>query len=799
MFSNNKQELLDKIDNLKTSDNTNYNAGLTNVFKVMKNYVKEPDKDTITLFLTDGYPNEDTPNQIGTFEALKDEYPYMTINGIQYEMGKNIIKEIKEITDNQWVADQSNLENVLFDATICPDYYEDFIVTDYVHDDYFSINSVDDIKVSLGTVTVTDEDGLQKITWNLGKNAYKTGTKEQMKINLTLKPQYVGSLGLYPTNKKERVDYKLPEETSETVNSTLTPVLKNLYEVNYDYNAPKGCVLTNYPAETHYVYQTVIKNQEKPKCSGYLFDGWQIIDNDIGDIKLLNEDMFIMPAHDVTLRAIWSKPSIEKTMEGTINVKTTLYDVLKNAALEGTYAKKYTGAHQDAMDTNHPDREIYHFYASNDANGTAILEKNNVIFAGQCWQMIRTTDTGGVKLLYNGEAVNNQCLPTRGNHMGYSPVETVDLSTEYYYSTDYTYDSSSKRFALVNGHTPYDTNLTKYYTCLSTNASETCTKLYYTISLISNNTYYAIPLDNNANYSTIGTLEYNIEKHSPAYIGYMYNYTQDRKYIKPTGTIKYGKSFTYARSTGTYTLDEEGSINISDLDNNYNELSNAHYTCFNSTGICNQMYYVYYYSEQENGLLYYMDIISNQGIDELKNDFLNVGILNKKNSLIKEGVEQWYKSYLNNYDKYIEDTIFCNDRSQSNENENGWNPNGGNITTYMTFGGSTDLSCSNITDRFSISNYEAKLSYKVGLITARELRLLNNNAARVTGQEYWTMTPYQFYAALADVNRVRTDGVIGYYDVDRQFGVRPVISLIPEIEYSSGNGSTSNPYIVETN
>ncbi len=31
------------------------------------------------------------------------------------------------------------------------------------------------------------------------------------------------------------------------------------------------------------------------------------------------------------------------------------------------------------------------------------VDDNNVIFGGYCWKMVRTTDTGGVKIIYNGE------------------------------------------------------------------------------------------------------------------------------------------------------------------------------------------------------------------------------------------------------------------------------------------------------------------------------------------------------------------------------------------------------------
>ena len=32
---------------------------------------------------------------------------------------------------------------------------------------------------------------------------------------------------------------------------------------------------------------------------------------------------------------------------------------------------------------------------------------NNLIFAGFCWKIVRTTETGGVKLIYNGNIVNS--------------------------------------------------------------------------------------------------------------------------------------------------------------------------------------------------------------------------------------------------------------------------------------------------------------------------------------------------------------------------------------------------------
>ena len=199
-------QLYERLNGLTEKNCTNYNSALQNVDIVMQDYVQKDNTDLVTLFLTDGFPNEDVPNQIATYHLLKDKYPYMTINGIQYEMGLDIVQEIIDITDNQWVADQDTLHNVLFDAVISPVTYDNFIVTDYIKDDYFYINSVDDVKVPYGEVNIEEENGIQKVIWDLGKN-YKTGDSSKMTIDLELKEEYRETSGYYPTNnmmKKEK-------------------------------------------------------------------------------------------------------------------------------------------------------------------------------------------------------------------------------------------------------------------------------------------------------------------------------------------------------------------------------------------------------------------------------------------------------------------------------------------------------------------------------------------------------------------------------------------------------------------
>ena len=68
-----------------------------------------------------------------------------------------------------------------------------------------------------------------------------------------------------------------------------------------------------------------------------------------------------------------------------------LYDILKNEAESGGLAKEYTGEHHDSF-TEEPTYKIYHWFGNDYEEANQILENNNVLFGGHCWQMIRTTE-----------------------------------------------------------------------------------------------------------------------------------------------------------------------------------------------------------------------------------------------------------------------------------------------------------------------------------------------------------------------------------------------------------------------
>ena len=307
---------------------------------------------------------------------------------------------------------------------------------------------------------------------------------------------------------------------------------------------------------------------------------------------------------------------------GTLNVSKydqTLYGVLEKAATVGTYARKYTGEHHDSFNAE-PSKDIYYWYGSNDANGTAILDMNNVIFANHCWQMIRTTDTGGVKMVYNGEPENGQCLNTRGNHVGYAQMTTQSMSTTYYYGTSYTYDKTNNVFSL-DGTITTGTINTGEYTCKQTTSTGTCATLYLVDTLSSGTTYYVLPINSSSNYSQFGTLQFNQNYTSPADVGYMYNTRYTYNYTNYSSesilssyslntTYWYADSYDYNETNANkYTLTNPYQVSSTD---DYASLVGK-YT-FRSTSSTYSSTSIYYIAAVNGSTMYYIQLQSGNNL-----------------------------------------------------------------------------------------------------------------------------------------------------------------------------------------
>ena len=149
------------------------------------------------------------------------------------------------------------------------------------------------------------------------------------------------------------------------------------------------------------------------------------------------------------------------------------------------------------------------------------------------------------------------------------------------------------------------------------------------------------------------------------------------------------------------------------------------------------------------------------------------------------------------------DTIYCNDRRIANYS--GWSPSG-MTTSNMSFYPNIyrDFTCPNKNDQFTVSEEigNGKLTYPVGLLTAAEAELGGYSNLGVDNY-YWLMSPSIFsshsayHYAMSSYSELGLDNIpINYTRI--AIGVRPVISLKPGVGYIAGDGTTTNPYVVNS-
>ena len=207
--------------------------------------------------------------------------------------------------------------------------------------------------------------------------------------------------------------------------------------------------------------------------------------------------------------------------------------------------------------------------------------------------------------------------------------------------------------------------------------------------------------------------------------------------------------------------------------------------------------------------------ISTSAFNSTYNDNMYVGYMYQSNqvhglsnnSAIKRNLDTWYQSNLTSLsDKIDGNAGFCGDRVPNIEN-------GGTGETRTYYGSSNRLSaptfeCENDNDLYTSksSAYGNKvLDYPIGLITADEVvyaggvwAINNGNYYLYTGESYWTMSPYRFNNSNAYVFYIYSRGTLyGYNNVTFTYGIRPVINLKADVTISSGNGTSSNPYIIQ--
>lgn len=434
-FTTNKEEFIKKVNGLTTKGETNYKVGFETVKRLLNGYKKEEGKGLALLFLTDGIPNQGTPNEVVVYNELRKMYPYININAVQYEMGKKIQGAIKAISERQFPADMGGLNKALQDASTTPIIYDNFVITDYISKHFKG--EVSKIKASQGKAVL---DG-NKVTWNLG--TYRTGTKATLEIEL----EKVGEKeDTYNTNAEIDIKTSL-ENQKDDQKSTATPILKDSYKVIYEANAPNGCVVKNLEATKEYrPYEKVLLSKENATCDGYLFQGYNLIT----DVKHINDDYIEMPEKDVVLKATWSKIKFNKSMQGKVARDTSIYNIIKAQSvgndkdLNIDFKKANSNTNGEGVylldDTKSDENPVY-FY-----RGTYKLN-NNLIYGGFCWKIVRTTETGGVRIVYKGTPNDGKCESSSATGKSSFNDDAIDGTKKFF---GYMYGNDANPYENIN-------------------------------------------------------------------------------------------------------------------------------------------------------------------------------------------------------------------------------------------------------------------------------------------------------------------------------------------------------------
>ena len=571
----------------------------------------------------------------------------------------------------------------------------------------------------------------------------------------------------------------------------------------------------------------------------------------------------------------------------------TLFEAISRKVSTANYIASYddfiasnqsysTYTTQDTVGVNNNKQTVY-YYNGNAANG-----KSNVLFAGYCWQIVRTTDNGGVRMIYNGVAEKDYLLTTEAindtnitytNDVNYP--YTYDPNTRKWTSTNHANNSTGTFIFTVkeagnytisyiissetNNHVRFYKNnsLIKYdieinddvvelyslttedeikieYLKSTDNTNVTADSVTFEIGKVTSMEESEIPLCKPNRTATKGI---NGRNDGTTYL--------TNKYGSIPATV-FGRSYDYDIETGMFTLEDTDGLptswNSGDTNNNgitdYDDLIGV-YTCKSSATTCSELYYIaqYYDSDRAYQVKYTIGDLTrygtmgtstfnvydrqpakvgymfNKGYADVSNksdpDSVYDAIyqmtgngsnetkarnadyqLNKKNSSIKGYLDNWYKKNLTSYTNYLDvDAIYCNDRSMSSLGN--WDPNetSGN-PRFNQYNSTKDLNCINETDRFAVTNYKARLTYPIGLLTEPERGLMGNAFARLIYDFYWTMSPFDFSSNNAGVIVVKGDGDYSYYIISNSTNVRGVVTLKPGTKLENGTGTYTDPYIV---
>jgi len=425
------------------------------------------------------------------------------------------------------------------------------------------------------------------------------------------------------------------------------------------------------------------------------------------------------------------------------NLHGIVADQAKNlpAGYEVDYTKNAKTTDTGVLKASEKGREIYYYRGK--------VNDNNVVWADMCWQIVRTTYSGGIKMIFNGLPTTitqdgrtlKQCLATGADKLiSYSGIKNFKYNSggDYLAFSNYMYGDTGDVLRLSGNSVSYVFSKSISYDdgtyTLDTSAGQSVTAQLGEANRYKDDYhYFCIDGSSSCGESEAGYILWYSEPYSPdpyvIEVGYVLlggygNFSQLR-----TAVDANTNSSTLKTITENWFVDNG-------LGSHEDELEDAIY--------CNDRRYDNALGSDSSSLVLYT-------IDSLW--------------------PEWGKS-----------TAFA-----SLENP--------------------DLYCAK-NDSFTVSdsvNGNARLAHKVGHITSSEEVLagnfyssgiaswdLDSNSYLANGVNfYWTMTPYDYGKAF-DAGRFLSGS-----DSTRTSGIRPVVSLKKGVQFVRGAGTASDPYIVE--
>lgn len=469
-----------------------------------------------------------------------------------------------------------------------------------------------------------------------------------------------------------------------------------------------------------------------PSKEGYSFGGWYLNNKFTGSAYTVLEKGNY---GNKTYYAKWNKFK-EYTNEEIINIVTdnSKYDDVKSLFVHGDgidFSKPSSITNGYGVyimgDTKNDTNPIYYYRGA--------VKNNNIIVGDYCWKIVRTTEQGGVKLIFNGlKSSDNKC-----NNEG--------LDTELYYKKSFT----STGIGMAGAGYAY--------------TEKTALKL-------------------------------SVKNDSAIKVGTIFAY-----------------DISYDKANDKYTLIGDKYLSTSNFtEEKYTKLKNHHFTCFTTGDTCSEVYYVYM---GRNSQVFYIKLNNVSNIDELLDLEMDGNSTNTIDSSIKKLVDDWYKNNFTDYTSYLEDTVFCNDRSIYNRwNLNSPIDNDNDIKMHFStkyriaYLGKPTVKCKYKNDSFTVSDTIGNgiLKYPVGLVTFDEANFAgmawegNSDSYIQNGYVWWTMSP-GFVSAAGVYNGVVhsiLDHVAVNFTSSNSGGVRPSIALNSDVIIKNGDGSANNPFVILT-